>query len=791
MRLRHAFALLVAGCAAVLLQSPVRAQDGAAPGPDAATPAASAVAPVPVVQNVQGIGEVVVTAQKRKQKLDDVGMTISAVSGSQLENLGVTDVSQLSAVVSGFSGAETYTGYPVYSLRGVNFNAAQISAPPAVSVSIDEAPLPYSQMAAGMMFDIDRVEVLKGPQGTLYGQNATGGSINLIAARPTRVFSAGAGAEINNFGQTMLNGYVSGPLGNDLSARFAATTTQMGAWQKGYYLNDRANGDQNALSARMSLDWKPLERLKVSFTFDGHVDHGELQQPQVSAVTPVNPPGAAPGLIGYPLPSSDRDAGIPEGFDTHASNQMYQAVLRADYTLADNLTFTSLSDFVHTQYSAPINLTGTAIPIITYLSLGNISSINQEFRLSGAVPSMGVHYIVGANFQHDLIFDAEEGTFIAYSGLPPGAGLDANYNLTNRAAAAFANVDYDVISQLSLSAGLRFTNTRQAMDGCTFDGGNGAAAAALGSIANAERQGAGLPATDAYVPGGCITINNTGASPDYLPNFAQVSQNQSNVAWRGGVNYKPVKGTLLYGLISRGYKSGIFPVQNTIVDTQVQPVKQEQLTDYEVGMKSALFGRRLHLDAALFYYDYRDKQFYTYVPTPVVGATSTLVNIPKSTVKGLDFDFTANPLEGLTVRGGLTYIDARVGAYQSYNLNEQPEDFDGKQFNFAPPISATLDVQYEVPVRGVLFAYLGGGALYNSATYADLGESPFTRLPPYALYNLRAGFESEGKLHWSAGLFVRNLTDKYYWTSVGPAGDVYNRFSGMPRTIGLTVSIGM
>jgi outer membrane receptor protein involved in Fe transport len=782
--------LRLVGLAFLLPLSQVCAQAATDPVAAAAGDAAPPAQPASP-QSASTLGEVVVTAQKRKQKVDDIGMTITPVSAGQLESLGITDVSQLSAVVSGFSGAETYTGYPVFSLRGINFNAAQISAPPAVSVSIDEAPLPYSQMAAGMMFDLDRVEVLKGPQGTLYGQNATGGSINLIAARPTRDFSAGAGAEVNNFGQTMLNGYISGPLDDKLGARFAATTTQMGAWQKGYYLNDGKNGDQNEFSARGILDWKPLDRLKVSLQLDGHFDHGEVQQPQLSAVTPVNPAGAAPGLIGYPPPGNDRDVGIPSGFDTHASNQMYQAVVRADYTVNDDLTFTSLSDYIHTEYSAPINLTGTAIPIIQYLSWGNIGSINQEFRLTGKVADYGIHYIVGANYQHDLITDAENGTFIAYSGLPPGAGLDAIYNLTNRAAAAFANIDYDLSRQLSFTAGLRYTNTRQWMDGCTFDGGNGASAAALGGIANAERQAAGLPATDAYVPGGCITINNTGASPDYLPIRANVSQNQSNVAWRGGVNYKPVKSTLLYGLVSRGYKSGIFPVQNTIVDTQIQPVKQEQLTDYEAGIKSALFGRRLHLDAAVFYYDYRDKQFYTYVPTPVVGATSTLVNIPKSTVKGLDFDFTAIPFEGVTVRGGLTYIDARVGAYQSYNLNEQPEDFDGKQFNFSPPLSATLDAQYEVPVRDQLLAYFGGGALYNSATYADLGESPFTRLPPYVIANLRAGVECTARRHWSVGFFVRNLTDKYYWTSVGPAGDVYNRFAGMPRTFGLTASIGM
>ena len=733
-------------------------------------------------QTSGALEEIVVTAQKRTQRLEDVGITINVAGAQQLQDLGITNVTQLGTAVPGFSSTNSFAGFPIFSLRGINFTGAQLSAPPAVSVYLDEAPLPYSTMTGNLLLDPERVEVLKGPQGTLFGQNSTGGSINVIAARPTDHFAAGMQSEIDNFGRTMIEGYVSGPLTETLRARLAVTTTQFGAWQKGYYLNDQENGSQNKAAGRLLLDWTPLEKLKVSVNLNGNYDHGEAAQVQPFVVSPVNPAGATPGLIGYRLPTDDRDADFDQGFNTHMRNSLFQGVFRVDYELAGGMTLTSLTDYVRSKTAIPIDLDGTALNIITANYGGEIHSVNQEFRLAGSLPDAGVNYLLGANYEHDASTEAQPTLFTAYSGLPPGAELTPSYATTNRAAAVFGNVDYDVHPRLTLTAGARYTDTKQTLTGCTL--GNGPAVAVAGGVANVFRGIAGLPPTDAYVPGGCATVNNAGADPDFLPSDAHLNQKQHNVSWRGGVNFKPTPDSLIYVTVSRGFKSGVFPTVITLLQSATNnPVSQEELTSYELGVKIPLFEHRIQIDAAGFYYDYDNKQFYTYVPIPPIGAFSTLVNIPKSKVKGADLDITARPVAGLTVRAAMTYIRTSIGEYNGFDLNGKPEDFSGKEFNFAPPVSATVDAEYELPVSDSLQAYIGGGGLYNDRTFSDLGQSDLSRVPAYAIFNARIGVRAN---KWSAGFWIRNLADRYYWTGIVTGGDLYNRTAGLPRTYGVS-----
>jgi len=207
--------------------------------------------------------EIIVTAQKREEKLSDVPVSVVAATAETLQASGVVDATDLGAIVPGFTASTSVFGPPVFSLRGVNFNAFQASAPPTVSSYIDEASIPYPIMGQAMFLDVERVEVLKGPQGTLFGQNATGGSINVIAAKPTSSLEAGFRVDVNTWGETNAEAYVSGPLSDTLRARVAAQTTQFGGWQRGYFLNDEKNGDQNKVAGRLLLDWTPTDRLSV------------------------------------------------------------------------------------------------------------------------------------------------------------------------------------------------------------------------------------------------------------------------------------------------------------------------------------------------------------------------------------------------------------------------------------------------------------------------------------------------------------------------------------------------
>lgn len=772
-----AVAALVFGCHSTAI-SQAHAQSAEPSAATGANPSTST--------SVEEAGEIVVTAQKREQNLSDVGITISVASSEQLQNAGVTDATDLGVIVPGFTASTSVFGPPVFSLRGVNFNSFQASAPPTVSTYLDEAALPYPIMGQALFLDVERVEVLKGPQGTLFGQNATGGSINVIAAKPTSTPSAGFRLDANHWGEINAEGFVSGPLSDTLRARVALQTTQFGGWQRGYFLNDQKNGDQNKLAGRVLLDWRPTDRLTIGLNLNAARNRSEQQQPQAFIFQPVNPaaPAAAP-FLAYRnnLPNDARDADFDLGFDTRADDRNYQAVLRVDYELTDSLTFTSITNYIDTRFRSPHDQDGTAVPMQPAVAKADIESINQEIRLTGDFSDAGINFVVGASYGDDDITEGVRNEYIGYTGFPPNSPGEWSYDLTQRAAAVFGSVDFEIVDGLTLTAGARYTDTKQSIEGCTFDAGGGGLAATAGFLASFFNPAAAA----AYVPGGCITIDDSGPNPTFLPVAADRTQKEDNIAWRGAVNYKLTDDLLLYASASRGFKAGTFPVIINLFDSAIQPVRQEKLTAYEGGAKLSLLDNRVQLNLAAFHYDYVDKQFFSFLP--VLGGfltTATLVNIPKSTVEGLEFDIVAEPVDGLHLTGGATYIKTKVKDFVGFDFQGQPLDFSGKEFNYAPPWSANLDAEYQFETGGALRLFIGGTITYRDDTFADLGENPDFAMPSYTLIDARIGIESEKG--WRLSVYARNLTDEYYWNSVASSGDGTARFTGEPRTFGATFS---
>ena len=731
------------------------------------------------------VEEIIVTAQKRSEKASDVGTTINVATGAQLQDLGVHDVSQLSAAVPGFTFGSGQSGAPIYSLRGISFNSSQLSAAPAVSVYVNEAAIPYSFMTAGAFLDVDHIEVLKGPQGTLFGENSTGGSINVIPVKPTAKFAAGTEFTVNNFGQIENDGHIGGAVTSTLNARFSYSTTQFGAWQQPYFDGASKNGSQDKGAARLLLDWKPSDRLTVSLNINGNFDRGQQQQPQPRLFTPQNPSAVNPALATYPIPTNAREADIFPGFSTRLHNELFQSVLRAEYSLNDQMKVISITNYVDAQTRVPIDLTGTGVPIATSTTFGNDHTVSQELRLEGTGFDKRWTYVIGGNFEDNHFLENNEQFLIDYSGLPPGSVLANPYKLEATDGGIFVNSDFKVLPNLTLTGGLRYTLSRETIEGCSRDGGNGILSSVIGTYANYFRSLEGLAATNAFTPGGCITLDSTGATPTYLPFTLSNAQNEHNLSWRGGVNYHFARDMMLYTIISRGYKAGVWSDTSIITSGAAVPVKQEELTSYEVGAKLAFFERKLTVDASYFYYDYANKQFATITPT-IFGGAFILKNIPESKADGFDIDVVARPISGLTLRAGATLVHTQVGPFLGYNhATLQPEQYDGSAFSYAPSVSATYDVTYRMPLTSEINGVVGVNGSYTARTWADLGEASSTVIPHYMLVNLRAGLESwKG---WRASVWVRNLTNKYYITSTNPGGDEQNMMAGLPRTYGMTL----
>jgi outer membrane receptor protein involved in Fe transport len=258
------------------------------------------------------VTEIIVTANKRQENIQNVGMSIQAASGDKLTQMGIHDTESLSKIVPGFQFTPTYYGTNVFTIRGVGFQDTSLAGSPTVSVYLDEAPLPFSALTNGATLDLQRVEVLKGPQGTLFGNNATGGAVNYIANKPTDTFQAGADLSYGTFNDTDMSGYLSGPVMDGLDLRLALRRDSSGAWQKGYgpQSGQSTGGGKDFTNGRFSVLWKPNDKFKALLTLNGWQDKGYNQDGQLFGIAELSELAPlSPSIANYPLaPHNDQAA---------------------------------------------------------------------------------------------------------------------------------------------------------------------------------------------------------------------------------------------------------------------------------------------------------------------------------------------------------------------------------------------------------------------------------------------------------------------------------------------------
>ena len=730
--------------------------------------------------------DIVVTAQKRSQTLQDVPLSVTALSGAQLVDRGITNVQDLAKVTPGLSFVESGRGVPVFSLRGVGFFDQSAGSRPTVSVYLDEAPIPFSIEAKGAAFDLERVEVLKGPQGTLFGQNATGGAINYVAAKPTSTPQGGVTASLGRFMTTDVTAFVSGPVTSTLNARLALRTAQSGDWQKSYTRDDTL-GRQNFVQGRLLLDWRPVDRLKVAINVNGFHDGSDLQAGQFVGVRRVST--AIPQLVAYrPAPADDRAADWDANTDYRSNNDFIQTVGRLDFEAADNLTLTFLSTYSDEKIRQFSDGDGTAITNYNSRVNAHLTSISEELRATGQIGKL--QYIVGANYAGDKTHEFDD-VIYPYSTQAGGiAGsptpLDQIGELLNQrfdTSSAFGDVTYQPIDLIRLHGGVRYTSAILNYNGCTV-ATNSNGATAFGVLNNRTRAGLGLAPLPAYNIGDCVSLDLAGNSALAVGRLAE-----TNVSWRGGIDIKPAKDILFYGNVSRGYKQGSAPTPAATSTVQFTPVKQESLLAYEVGAKATLFHRLVQLSVAGFYYDYTDKQLLgRNVFTPnVFGALSALVNVPKSRIQGAEFQISLFPMRGLTLTGSGTYLDSKVvGNFLNYDIVGTQRNFNGSAFPYTPKWQLVFDGDYRFRLSDRLNATVGTNVSYRSSTTASFGGDPRLGIDAYTLVDLRAGIESADK-SWKVGVYGRNVTNQYYWSNVSAAVDSIRRYAGMPATYGVQV----
>jgi len=736
-------------------------------------------------------GDIIVTAQRRSESINQIPVSISASTGDQLQSLGVNDVAGLQKIVPGFSFALGNYGAPIYSIRGIGFNDNSLAAKPAVALSIDEVPLPFPVMAQGATLDLDRVEVLKGPQGTLYGQNATGGAVNYISAKPTDEASMGFNIDFGRFNALNVSTFISGPLSDTLRARLAVGVDRADEWQKSYTRDDSL-GEQELYKGRFLLEWEPSADFRATFSANGFIDKSDTMAAQVIAITPlVEPPVHIPqGLLDYPLAprnnrAADWDAARPYAQDNH----MYQLALRLEYDLSEAIRLTSISSYANYHLDRPNDIDGTSYEDYYTVARGSARVLSQELRLSGDHDGR-IRWIVGGNYerdrvnQRDYFYVRDNGNAYALEAFG-GAYFDGYNDSRQRLTtlAAFGNLDVDLGDAITLHGGIRYTRAKISHAGCTGDGGTGDLSFLFSNFSNYLRSLSGLAPLPQPADGVCVTL---GPGPEFVPGAIAGRLTQDNVSWRAGVDWKPAPGILAYVNVSKGYKSGSFPNLAASTAEQYAPVSQESVLAYEAGIKARL--GIAQLNGAVFYYDYRDKQLLGRVIVPVFGPLTSLVNIPKSSITGAELQLTLRPVDGLTLTGGGTYIDSKIkGGFTNYDPFGAVRNFGGDPFPLTPKWQASGDVQYEFPVSDDLKAFAGANASYQGKTNGGLGEIDLLRIDDYVLIDLRAGVKSADD-KWRFSIWGRNITDKYYWTNADHSGNTTIRLAGRPATYGASLA---
>lgn len=783
--------------------------------------------------------EVIVTAQKHAQSANDVGISVNAFDGDMIKDLGVTTAEDIATYTPGLTVADGGYGFPIYAIRGVGFqDGVTASSSSTVGLYFDEVSIPYAVMTRGALFDVARVEVLKGPQGDLYGRNTTAGQINFVSNKPTRNFAAGLTAGYGRFGVFDADGYLSGPLTDSIQARLAVKTTQSGeGWQRSLTRPGDELGEQDVLAARTLINFDLSDAASLLLKLHYVQDRSDNQAPTAvdgrliglnafgTPHVPANeyflPTGAHFGET-PPWWSAGNNrvadwtnvwvspiTGETVNLRPRRDNELrgVSANLQWDLGAVTLTSITSYDDFKRDDYNG---IDGMEASVQETNNQTEIDVFGQELRLSGRSDKLlwiaGLYYSEddAEEFYNFFMQDAIFGDGSAAFRLPlpfsrfPIYRLHTRYDQQTDSKAAFGHLEYYLTQKLRLTLGARYTRETRDWRGCTHDAGDGGYVGLWNGIFGASLP-LGACSTMDDTPGSPTNIANVLGTPDINDAFHEFSSSIRTSKWMGkfGLDYAFNDDMLVYATVSSGFKSGGFNGNNSNTTSQLEPYLPEELVSYEVGLKATLLDNTMQLNTAAFFYDYENKQESERAITPV-GAIGGLGNVDKSEVKGAEIDLAWEPLAGLNFTLGASYLDTEIKEWitpvsgqfdfaAGHPVNVVFVDASGSSLPQSPEWSFNAVASYEWLLTDSLQVQVSA-----DVNHADAAPNPVRRqdsLDERTTYNARLAL-SRVDSPWRVMLWGRNITDEYYFVgAMGGTNGGYSRIVGMPRTYGVSVEL--
>ncbi|MBV1686263.1 TonB-dependent receptor [Novosphingobium sp. G106] len=743
-------------------------------------------------QEVGEIGDIVVTAQKRSESVQKVPLAVTAIGSDALREAGITNVDALSSSVPALQIGQSY-GSANISLRGISLNAVNFGAENPVAFHVDGVFLARPTGVLGSFFDMQRVEVLRGAQGTLYGRNATGGSINLITADPTRELSGYAQLTYGEYNHIGGEGAISGPLGSeDLLFRLSFRTDDRDGWGKNEFTGrDIDDNKERAIRGKLLFNATDTLRIKLQADYAESDDH---QTPHYGG-TPLGTvpwgvllPSAfspAPIPLGGTLPTRTRD--ISSEAEPSRHNSFWGASMTVDWALgAVDLKSITAYRGIDTTNQGDLDQTSAVLAVAGLFEKSR--QVSQEFQLSHQGDKS--NWILGAFYFHekddgqapvafsDILFQP-----LGIAPIPaPGTlrqGYYAGSQVKTDAYALFGQYTREVVDRLRVTIGARYSIERKsainqgafnlvdAFDQRVFETRPDSSTLTI-------QCGKGLPT----IGFGTVPCTPSKTFRAFTPKL--------------GLEFQATSSTLLYASVSKGFKSGVYNL-----GAVQPPVNPENIWDYEAGIKSTLLGGRLRANLSGFYYDYKDLQV-----NRVVIANALLENAAVAKIYGLEAEIVAKPTEAFQIDLTAAYLNATFSSFITAD-NARPagdgvtiDEFGNPAFNLkgnrlaqSPKFSGKFGATYTIPVSPGNIS-VRGEAVYTSKIFWTPYNLEATSTAARTRFNASINFESVDR-HWTASLNARNIANKVRVTngfvSTLLTGFVVNGYVEAPRTIDFTV----
>jgi iron complex outermembrane receptor protein len=717
--------------------------------------------------------EVIVTAARREQSVQSASLDISVVSGDTLARSGVTEAADLANVVPGLSVSTGGSAVSTY-MRGVGNYATDASAESAIAYSINGVYIARPSGIGSIFFDLERVEVLKGPQGTLYGRNATGGAINLITRQPTQEFSGDVSVDVGNYDLHRFTGAVSGGVTDTLALRFAGQYTKHDG-----YLTDGYD-DEDSRAGRLTALWKPNDAVKLLITgeYTNMTPKGDATVALSSLKPMPSNPWAGPSIgTAEQPPTAFIPGGTTLGGNGFNDTNISAVSANLDVDLGGaNLTF--IPAYRNTRVSYLTYTPGFYFDT-------NETSAEQSYELRLGKDTNTLKWVTG------LYYFNEDQTQLYDLQAVPFQEATVNTPLHTRSYAAFGDVTYSVTEAFRLIGGLRYSDDEKSQGGTT----------------------------DSVLP--TVAISDNSGERDFR-----------NVSWRAGLEYDLAVDHMLFATAATGFKSGGFFPSVPAPNNSFGP---EKLLAYTLGSRNRFLDHRLQLNFEGFYWKYRDKQEKYLGATPD-GTTGLLTaNAGRATLYGADIDLQFKATIKDTVRASVEYLHTRydsftydvynpsipgpfinsyapqatgcsVGPVVPYTLNDfipslrndstQQINCSGKPLVHAPDWTGSVGYDHRFNLPGSSTITGSVDAQFTSSQYLSPDFIQSGMMGGYAVLNMNVAWRSAND--WVVSLWGRNLTDKAIYTGGGryafslpvqAGGDPTLFYSSIrpPRTYGLSV----